>query len=121
MDTIIIQDLAVEFRVGVPYEERVRPQRLLLTLEIEHDFAAAAAADDLRHTIDYYAICQRLLHLGDKREWKLIETLAIEIAEMVLRDFAAQRVSVEVKKFIIAEARHIAVRVTRSRHGSGAK
>ena len=113
MDKIIIHELAVSYHVGVPDAERANPQRLLLTVEMEQDFAAAAAGDDLTRTIDYYAVSQRLLRFGEGRSWKLIETLAVEMAGMVLTDFAAQSVRVEVKKFIIPEARHVAVEVVR--------
>lgn len=114
MDLIKIQDLEVRYCVGVPEAERARPQRLLLTVEMRHDFAAAAAGDDLRATIDYFAVCQRLLRLGEGRSWRLIETLAVEIAELVCREFGAASARVEVKKFIIPEAAHVAVAVERS-------
>jgi FolB domain-containing protein len=113
MDTITINELEVFYCVGVPDEERARPQRLLLTIEMEHDFHSAAAEDELGATIDYYSVCQRLKSFGDGVHWKLIETLAVDIAQLVLEDFKPRHVSVEVKKFIIPEARHVAVRVTR--------
>ena len=114
MDTITINELEVFYCVGVPDEERAEPQRLLLTVEMEHDFRAAAVEDELSGTIDYFAVTQRLLRLGEGLHWKLIETLAVDIAQMILEDFGPTRVTVEVKKFIIPEARHVAVRVTRS-------
>ena len=113
MDKIIINDLEVHYHVGVPDEERARPQRLLLTVEMAHDFTAAAKTDDLTNTINYFAVCQRLLKLGEGKSWKLIETLAVDIANIVLSEFGAKSVSVEVKKFIIPEARWIAVRLNR--------
>lgn len=113
MDTICIEELEVFYRVGVPDEERARPQRLLVTVYLGTDFAGAVAGDDLAGTIDYFAVCQRLLGLGEGRSWRLIETLAVEIADLVLEEFGAPRVTVEIKKFIIPETRHVGVRVTR--------
>jgi FolB domain-containing protein len=113
MDAIIINDLEVRYRVGVPDAERQHPQRLLLTVELNRDFSAAVAKDELSETIDYFAVCQRLLHWGESREWKLIERLAVEIAEMILADFKPDQVTVEVKKFIIPETKWVAVRVRR--------
>lgn len=115
MDVIRITDLEVHYRVGVPDEERSTPQRLLLCIEMEHDFAAAIAGDDLAQTINYFAVTQRLLRLGDNREWRLIEALASDIATLILTQFHPSRVTVEVKKFIIPEAAHVSVRLTRSR------
>lgn len=112
---IVISELEVYYRVGVPDEERANPQRLLLNLEIAYDFQQAADTDDLKHTIDYYSVCKRLLSFGENREWKLIETLAADIAEMVLSEFGVGRVEVEVRKFIIPQTRFVAVRLMRTR------
>jgi dihydroneopterin aldolase len=38
MDTITLSDLEVQYHIGVTEEERARPQRLLLTLNLTHDF-----------------------------------------------------------------------------------
>ena len=110
---ISIVDLEVFYRVGVPDAERAQPQRLLLTVEMESDFTAAAASDGIADTIDYFAVTQRLLKFGEGREWKLIEKLAADIAEMVLAEFKPQNVFVEVKKFIIPQARYVSVSLQR--------
>jgi FolB domain-containing protein len=114
VDQITIKDLTVFFRVGVPDEERSQPQRLLLTIELNHDFTAAARDDDLAKTIDYHALARRLQAFGWQRNWKLIETLAVDVAEMILRDYKPERVIVEIKKFILPETRYVSVRVSRS-------
>ena len=113
MSKILIVDLEVFYHVGVPAEERAQAQRLLLSVEMEHDFSRAAQTDDLTHTINYYAVTQRLLKLGEGRSWKLIETLASDIAQLVLAEFQAMAVTVEVKKFIIPQARYVAVSLFR--------
>ena len=115
MDTITVCDLEVFYQVGVPDAERARPQRLLLTVEMDLDFSEAAARDDLRATVDYFEVSRRLLALGEGRSWKLIETLAVDIAELVLAEFSPQTVRVEVKKFILPETRFVAVKVTRQK------
>jgi dihydroneopterin aldolase len=112
-DCITLADLEVHYRVGVPDEERARAQRLLLTVSMAADFTAAAAADDLKRTIDYAAVARWLQELGTGREWRLIETLAVEIADRLRGEFGAGRVVVEVKKFILPDTRHVSVRVER--------
>ncbi|MGD0812319.1 MAG: dihydroneopterin aldolase [Verrucomicrobiota bacterium] len=113
MDQIIIKELEVFIRVGVPEAERAKRQRLLLTVEMDRDFSAAAARDRLQETIDYQAVATRLAGFGRRRSWKLIETLAVDMAEMVLREFKPKRVSIEIRKFILPKTRHVAVRITR--------
>lgn len=115
MSKISIVDLEVRYRVGVPEAERAQPQRLLLTVEMEYDFTRAALTDDISRTINYFVVTQRLLNLGEDREWKLIETLAVEIADIVLREFQPLVVHVEIKKFILPQTRYVAVSLTRRR------
>jgi dihydroneopterin aldolase len=112
-DQISIVDLEVFYCVGVPDAERAQPQRLLLTIELEADFTAAAKSDGIADTIDYFAVTQRLLKFGVGREWKLIEKLASDIADAILTEFKPQNISVEVKKFIIPQARYVSVSLSR--------
>jgi len=109
---ISIVDLEAFYRVGVPDAERAQPQRLLLTVEMETDFTAAQS-DSLADTIDYYAVTQRLLRFGEGREWKLIEKLAADLATAILAEFHPSAVRVEVKKFIIPQARYVAVSIVK--------
>jgi dihydroneopterin aldolase len=113
MSEISIVDLEVYYRVGVPEAERAQPQRLLLTVEMALDFAAAARSDRVEDTIDYRAVADDLLALGQGRSWRLIEKVAADIAELILTKYRPESVSVEVKKFIISEARHVAVSLSR--------
>jgi len=112
---ISIIDLEVFYRVGVPDAERAQPQRLLLTVELESDFSAAAKSDSIADTIDYFAVSQRLLKFGEGREWKLIEKLASDICEIILSEFKPQSVSVELKKFVIPQAKFVYVNLTKRR------
>lgn len=115
MSKITIVDLEVFYRVGVPDEERARPQCLLLTIEMECDFTAAARSDSIADTVDYYALSRRLLEFGEDRSWKLIEKLASDLADLILTEFQPVAVTVEVKKFPIREAKVVSVSLTRVR------
>lgn len=107
---ISIVDLEVFYRVGVPEEERAKPQRLLLTIEMECDSSAAVRTDSIADTIDYFAVSQRLLKFGEGKSWKLIEKLAADVHEMVLSEFKPGNVSVLIKKFPIPQAGFVSVK-----------
>ena len=115
MSKITIADLEVFYCVGVTDEERARPQRLLITLEMSCDFTSATVSDRIERTIDYFEVARELLKFGDGRSWKLLEKLAANVADMVLLKFRPLSVSVEIKKFSIPQARHVAVSLSRAR------
>jgi dihydroneopterin aldolase len=112
-DEIRIEELELMARVGVPDEERAEPQRLTVSLTLQSRHRFGDLGDDLGRTIDYAAVCVELRRFVSDRGDKLIETLAHEMAEHLLRTFALARVELELRKFILPETRFVAARVTR--------
>jgi 7,8-dihydroneopterin aldolase/epimerase/oxygenase len=115
MSRISIVDLEVQYCVGVGDAERAKPQRLLLTLEMNLDFTAAATTDRIERSINYQNVVDDLLKFGHGRNWKLLEKLAWNIADAILVRYKPDSVAVEVKKFIIPQARYVSVSVIKSR------
>ena len=115
MSKISIADLEVFFCVGVTDEERAKPQRLLITVDMSLDFSVAAVSDRIEKTINYQDVADDVVKYGDGRNWKLIEKLATNLADFILARYKPHGVSVEIKKFPIPKARHVAVSVTKMR------
>jgi len=112
-DAITIADMEVHSRIGVPDEERAKPQRLLITVEMTINATAAAVDDDIDRTINYHSVYLRVKKLAEDKERQLIETLAEEIAAMILLEFSTDAVAVEIKKFILPNTKHVSVRIER--------
>jgi len=53
--------------------------------------------------------------IAETAECQLVETLAAEIADALMVRFPMRRLEVELKKLILPNARHVAVRTTRRR------
>ncbi len=117
MSRISVVDLEVFYNVGVTEEERAKPQRLLVTVDMTLDFSTASISDRIEKTINYQDVADELLKFGQSRSWKLLEKLVANIADFILSKFRPQTVTVEVKKFSIPKARYVAVSVTESRGG----
>jgi FolB domain-containing protein len=115
MDTITIKDLAVLCRIGVPEEERAKPQRLLITISISGDFSRACISDDINKTVNYYDVSRRIVEFCRTESCKLIEKLAREIADLTIREFGAENVRVLVKKFVLSDARYVSFELEQSR------
>jgi len=115
LSKITITDLEVFFCVGVTEEERAKPQRLLVTVDMAFDFSTAATSDRIEKTINYQQVAEQVLKFGEGRNWKLIERLATNLSDFVLAEYRPEAVLVEVKKFTVPQARHVSVSVTRSR------
>lgn len=119
MSRITITDLEVHYCVGVPDAERAKPQRLLITVDMNFDFSSAATTDRITKTIDYFEVAQKIITFGKDRSWKLIEKTANDIADLVLGEFQPTAVTVLVKKFPIPQAAYVSVTLTKQRTGAG--
>jgi dihydroneopterin aldolase len=115
MSKITISDLEVFYCVGVTDQEREKPQRLLITIEMSLDFTVAAVSDRIEKTINYQALSDEIIKYGEGRSWKLIEKLATNLADLILAQYKPQGVSVEIKKFPIPQAKYVSVTVTKLR------
>jgi len=116
MSRISIVDLEVFYQVGVTDEERAKPQRLLITVEMDLDFSTAALSDRLEKTINYFDVAQELLKFGNNRNWKLLEKLTANVADFIMARFKPENVTVEIKKFPIPQARYVSVALIRTRN-----
>jgi dihydroneopterin aldolase len=115
MSRISVVDLEVYYMVGLTDEERAKPQRLLVTVDLDFDFSSASVSDRLERTINYQALTDRILRFGYGRTWKLIEKVVANLADMILAEFRPQSVTVELKKFAVPQARYVSVTLNRSR------
>ena len=118
-DLIRIVDLEVYAYIGVPDQERLNPQRLLVTLEMTGEsFAHAASTDSVAWTIDYAVVATRMKELAGRRPRKLLETLAEDLSVDLLKNFPIRRLTLEIKKFILTDAQYVSVKIERAKLGN---
>lgn len=117
-DTIFLRELAVEAVIGIQdWERRVR-QLVKIDLEMDVDAKRAAASDRIEDTLNYKRVAKRLIEFVSGSEYQLVETLAENIAAIVLNEFSVAWVRVTVNKpGAIRGARDVGIRIERRREG----
>ncbi|ANI42313.1 dihydroneopterin aldolase [Mycolicibacterium vaccae] len=119
-DRIELRGLKVRGNHGVFDHERRDGQDFIVDITVWVDLAAAAASDDLADTLDYGVLAQRAADVVAGPARQLIETVAAEIAEDVMRDERVHAVEVVVHKPsapIPLQFDDVAVIARRSRRG----
>src|SRR5437879_2404094 len=111
IDRIHIEQLEVHGRVGVPDFERVEPQRLSLSVTLWPKIAELH--DNIANTVNYSAVAEYAKEFVNQHDYKLIETLAEEIAAHLLAQFNLRKVAVEVRKFVLPETDYVSVTAIR--------
>lgn len=114
MDTVFIRGLSVKTVIGIHDWERDIKQPLLIDLELGTDIRAAANGDDIQHTLNYQSISERVIEFVQESSYGLIETLAEQIASLVLTEFSVSWLKLTVSKpEAIAEAECVGVVIER--------
>lgn len=118
MDRVTIEGLAVHAHHGVLPEEKEHGQRFLLDVSLDLDLAAAAATDDLAHTVDYGALAERVAEVASEGAHDLIETVAGRVLDVCLEDDRVAAAEVTVRKPdapVSVEVAEVRVTLRRSR------
>ena len=85
--------------VGVYEHERAQPQPIIMDIELDYDFGAAAASDSVSDTVDYDQVAQGVATLAGDRKFRLIETMGEETAAMLLASHpSVHAVRLEIRK-----------------------
>lgn len=98
MDTIFLQEVKVQTVLGVPEWERMRPQTVLLDIELAMPHSRACESDAIEDTIDYGQIVARIRETLAQKSFRLVEALGEEVAQLVLREFGTPWIRVRVAK-----------------------
>jgi 7,8-dihydroneopterin aldolase/epimerase/oxygenase len=87
MDIVYIKELEIQTVIGIYDWEREIRQTVSLDLDMATDIRAAAATEDISDTLDYKAVSKRLIAFVEAAQFQLIETMAEQVAAIVLAEF----------------------------------
>jgi len=115
-DRIFLRGLTVSCIIGFIDWERRTPQTLLIDLEIPCDCARAARSDRVEDTVDYKRVAKRVLAWVPGTQFQLVETLAHQLAMLLLAEFSLEWIRVSINKpGAIRDSRDVGVCVERQR------
>jgi dihydroneopterin aldolase len=98
MDIVYLNALKVDTIIGIYPWERQVPQTLVLDIEMAADIRPAAASDNIDDTLNYKAVAKRVSQFVTDSEFLLVETLAENIVQLIMHEFAVPWVRLKLDK-----------------------
>ncbi|BAC24618.1 ygiG [Wigglesworthia glossinidia endosymbiont of Glossina brevipalpis] len=98
MNTLFINKLCVMTSVGIHKWEKSILQKILLDIKIKLDIKKNFYLDDIRYSIDYTKVHKEVINLIQKKHFNLIETIAIELSDMIIDKFLVSYVKIKITK-----------------------
>jgi dihydroneopterin aldolase len=113
-DTIFLHDMRIETVVGIWDWERKIRQTVSIDLEMGADIRRAAETDSIEDTLNYKQVAKRVQEFVANSEFRLVETMAENIAKLVLEEFETPWIGVKINKpGAIRGARDVGVSIRR--------
>ena len=113
-DRIHIEQLELSAHIGVAEKERATPQRLTVSISFWPYYERRDMADKIDNTVNYSFVAEETKNFVREQSANLIETLADRLATHLLKTFRIQKITVELRKFPLEDAKHVSVTVTRT-------
>jgi 7,8-dihydroneopterin aldolase/epimerase/oxygenase len=113
-DKIDIEQLEVFAVIGVLEHERKGLQRLTVSISFWPFEQAQDLADNIEKAVNYSAVAEETKRFAREQAVNLIETLADRLAAHLLKSFPIQKVTIELRKFALQDAKYVSVTATRT-------
>lgn len=114
MDTIYIEGLKIDALIGIHAWEQDTRQKLVIDIEIGWDISDAAQSDDISFACNYASISECVTTFVESSHFQLIETLAEQTAQLVLKEFSMPNLKLRVSKpGALSNAENVSVSIER--------
>ncbi|MFK7954896.1 MAG: dihydroneopterin aldolase [Lysobacterales bacterium] len=97
-DSLLIENLTADARIGVHSFEQKTPQKIALDLKLFLDLSASAKSDQLSDALDYVTVSQALKSHIQQSRFGLIEALAESCTQLLLNQFPIAQVRLSLRK-----------------------
>ena len=115
MDKIFLKNLRLKTRIGLFDWEKQIDQIINIDLEAGFDISKAAETDDVKHSLDYKTISSTIKEYVENNNHELIETLIENIAQMILKGFDLEYITLSISKpGAIRDSKDVGITITRS-------
>jgi dihydroneopterin aldolase len=108
MDKIFLSDLHIDTIIGIYDWERETLQTLSFDLEMDWDIRKAAKSDNITDTLDYGSVANTIVEFVEASRYQLIETLAEELAALLLNTFPIPKIKLTLSKPVALHGQNIA-------------
>jgi dihydroneopterin aldolase len=97
-DRIFIEGIKFHGYHGLTRMERQVGVRLAVDVLLDLDLEPSGRSDNVRHTVDYRKIHERVITIGRGSSHRLLESFALTLIDALFAEFVADRITVRVRK-----------------------
>ena len=98
---ILINNLTLDLKLGYFEFEKIKPQKVKFTLEIDYKDKKPTNDKDLKSIVNYDKIVKLIKKLVKNKHYNFLETLAEDVFDELFKDKRIDKISLQIEKLEI--------------------
>ena len=113
---ILINDLALDLKLGYYDFEKEKAQKVKFSLEIDYEDKKPTNDKDLKSIVNYGTIVKLITKLVKKKHYNFLETLAEAVFDELFKDKRIGKIMLKIEKMeILKECSSVGIQITKKR------
>ena len=113
---ILINNLTLDLKLGYFEFEKIRPQKVKFTLEIDYRDKKPTNDKDLKSIVNYAKIVKLIKRLVKNKHYNFLETLAEDVFDELFKDRRIDKISLQIEKLeIMKDCSSVGIQISKKR------
>ena len=113
---ILINNLTLDLKLGYFEFEKIRPQKVKFTLEIDYRDKKPTNDKDLKSIVNYDKIVKLIKKLVKNKHYNFLETLAEDVFDELFKDKRIDKISLQIEKLeIMKDCSSVGIQISKKR------
>ena len=114
---ILIKDLTLDLKLGYYDFEKVKPQKVKFTLEIDYRDKNPTNDKDLKSIVNYDKIVKLIKKLVKNKHYNFLETLAEDVFDEIFKDKRIDKITLQIEKLeIMKDCSSVGIKISKKRN-----
>ena len=113
---ILINNLTLDLKLGYFEFEKIKPQKVKFTLEIDYKDKKPTNDKDLKSIVNYDKIVKLIKKLVKNKHYNFLETLAEDVFDELFKDKRIDKISLQIEKLeIMKDCSSVGIQISKKR------
>ena len=113
---ILINNLTLDLKLGYFEFEKIKPQKVKFTLEIDYKDKKPTNDKDLKSIVNYDKIVKLIKKLVKNKHYNFLETLAEDVFDELFKDKRIDKITLQIEKLeIMKDCSSVGIQVSKKR------
>ena len=113
---ILINNLTLDLKLGYFEFEKIRPQKVKFTLEIDYRDKKPTNDKDLKSIVNYDKIVKLIKKLVKNKHYNFLETLAEDVFDELFKDKRIDKITLKIEKLeIMRDCSSVGIQISKKR------